>query len=192
MVDYIIQNWQDTFDKTYFLFQTIQASGYNPDVIIGVARGGWVPGRLLADFFQIRETINIKVESYNSIGDEPEEAKITQDVTVGIRNKKVLVIDDIADTGESLKVILASIKEKEPAEIRTATLHFKPRSVVIPDYFVTKTEAWVIYPWEYYESIKELFEIFQSQAMDPKQAINHIKGIGIPSQMVDSYFTINS
>ena len=61
---------------------------------------------------------------------------------------RVLVVDDVADTGTSLEFVVRRLKGKGAREIRTATIAYKPRSRVKPDYFVYETDKWVVFPWE--------------------------------------------
>ncbi|MDL5504190.1 MAG: phosphoribosyltransferase family protein, partial [Candidatus Methanoperedens sp.] len=72
-----------------------------------------------------------------------------------ISGKNVLVVDDVADTGESFSVILDYLKEKNPMEIRTAVVHYKTSSTVVPDYWGKELEEWnwIIYPWAFYEDL---------------------------------------
>jgi hypothetical protein len=73
-----------------------------------------------------------------------------------LKGKKVLLVDDIADSGRSLAVAKDYITKKGAKEVRTATLHYKPESASKPDYFVVTTTAWVVYPWERHEMEREL------------------------------------
>ncbi|MDH5401019.1 MAG: phosphoribosyltransferase [Candidatus Heimdallarchaeota archaeon] len=187
-MEYLVQNWQDTFDKTFFLFEQIHQSGFIPDIIVGIARGGWVPSRLLADFFFIKMTANIKIEAYEQIGKMDSTVKIIQDINIDVKAKKVLIVDDIADSGLSLELAINSLEEKGCNEIKTVTLYYKEQSKIIPDYYATKTNAWVIFPWEYFESIKELNQLFSQEGLGKEEIIMKLKTIGIPSTIVNSYF----
>ncbi|MFV2014226.1 MAG: phosphoribosyltransferase [Candidatus Heimdallarchaeota archaeon] len=188
MVEYLVQNWQDSFDQCYFVYEQIFAANFKPDVIIGVARGGWIPGRLLADFLDIKETINIKVEAYEFIGETNVEAQITQDIHTNIDGKKVLVVDDIADSGESLLAVYNSLKERKPVSVKTATIYYKPHSAIKPDFYAEETTAWVIFPWELYETMSELEQNFKSDGMPLNEIKLELKRIGLPAYMVNSYF----
>ena len=188
MVEYLVQNWQDSFDQCYFVYEQIIAANFKPDVVIGVARGGWIPGRLLADFLHIKQTVNIKVEAYELIGETDVEASITQDINVDIQGKKVLVVDDIADSGESLVAVYNSLNDKRPETVKTATIYYKPRSAIKPDFFAEETTAWVIFPWELFETMNELEQNFTSDGLSIQEIKLKFKQIGLPAYMVNSYF----
>ena len=64
------------------------------------------------------------------------------------KGKKVLVIDEVADSGECLELVKRLLKKQRPKSIKTAVLHKKPGSVHKPDYFIEETKSWIVYPWE--------------------------------------------
>lgn len=128
---------------------------YEPEVLVGIVRGGLVPLRLFSDFLDNKNVSTIKIEYYTGIGKTKETPEITQKLTTDIKEKKILVVDDVSDSGHSLKKALEHLKELNPKEIKTVTLHYKPKSIVKPDYFAEETDAWIIYPWEKNEANRE-------------------------------------
>ncbi|MHA2254387.1 MAG: phosphoribosyltransferase [Candidatus Kariarchaeaceae archaeon] len=191
MVEYLIFNWQDAYDKIFRLYEQLKNSKYEPDIIVGVARGGWIPARLIADFYCLKVTANIKVEAYELIGETDVEAKITQDINIKVGGKKLLIVDDIADSGASLKVVLDKLKVDNPAEIKTATLFYKPHSVIKPDHFVEQTNSWVVFPWEIFETIQELSSNMKADGKSLAEIKEELKNIGLPAGMVEVYFSYN-
>jgi hypoxanthine phosphoribosyltransferase len=133
-----------------------KAKTYKPEVLIAVSRGGFVPTRILSDVLDIHDVQVIRVQFYRSIGKTNNEPKLTQGHDVHIKGKRVLVIDDITDTGRSFTVAENYLKQKGPKELRFATLHYKPNSRFVPYYSIGKTDKWVIYPWEKHEVAREL------------------------------------
>jgi hypothetical protein len=77
---------------------------------------------------------------------------VTQPISEEISHKRVLVVDDVADTGESLLVALEHVRERGAGEIRTVTLYHKPHSKFRPDFFSQTTSHWIIFPWERLEA----------------------------------------
>lgn len=128
--------------------------GFKPDIIVGISRGGLVPARILSDMLDVKQVQVLGIRFYKRIGEREESPELTQDITMDIEGRKVLIVDDVADSGRSL----AFAKEhlKGAAEIRTAALHHKPHSIIRPDYFVETTSAWIVYPWEVHEVEREL------------------------------------
>ena len=187
-MEYIVQNWQQVFDDTYFLYEKIRDTGFQPDIIVGIARGGWIPARLMADFFHLKQTANVKVETYQMIGETDVEAKITQTITENIEGKNVLVVDDVTDSGATLNAVLDLLKNKRPASIKTAMLYFKPRSTIIPDFYIHETTAWVVFSWSMYEALSDFERIWAGEGLTLREIINKCKEIGMPSTVINSYF----
>ncbi len=68
------------------------------------------------------------------------------------------MVDDVSDQGDSLLALIDLLRRDGAADVRTATVHFKPWSKLRPDFFVVETDSWIIYPWELYESIRLILE----------------------------------
>ncbi len=126
---YLAPTWDRVYDLLLDIALKIRASGFKPDYIVGVSRGGWAPGRVLSDLLENAHTVNIKIEFYVGIGKTARKPVVTQPLAEDISKKKVLVVDDVADTGESLKVALAHVVEKGAAGIKTATVYYKHHCV---------------------------------------------------------------
>ena len=165
MVKFKIIRWGEIDRLARSLFDMITLDGYKPEVILGISRGGWIPARLLSDMFEARYLLEGEITSsilatmqirfYTAIAETHTKPVISQDVGVDIFQKKILLIDDLADSGESLECALDYLKLKDPKEIRIATLLFKPWSKVKPDYYAEEASEWVVFPHEYYEFMTE-------------------------------------
>jgi hypoxanthine phosphoribosyltransferase len=189
MVDYEIVSWDQSYQMTFYLFEKITEDEFFPDVIVGIARGGWIPARLLADFYGNRRTANIKIEFYDDTVRASEDPIITQEISENVEGKVVLVVDDVADSGKSLIAAVEHIKKMNPKEIRTATLYYKRHSILKPDYYIRETKSWVVYPWEYGEFVAFLYN--QSRdSMTVKEISKELKDIGIPPSLVEAYFSL--
>ncbi|MEM3400157.1 MAG: phosphoribosyltransferase [Candidatus Micrarchaeia archaeon] len=127
--------------------------GFAPDVIVAISRGGLIPARILADFLGIKRIYVMGIEFYEEPGRHGKKPRITQQIPKKlVKRKKVLLVDDISDTGESLKAARKQLKGA--LRVKTATLSFKPKSKYRPDFFVQTTTKWVVYPWEKEETYK--------------------------------------
>ncbi len=121
---------------------------YRPDIIIGLGRGGLVPARILSDLLGVEAFGYLGMKAYHGIGKTFRKPRITQDLCMDVEGKHVLIVDDGAGTGKSLRAAKSHLKRKGAASIRTAVIHADPSSSCKPDYSVMSTSAWVIYPWE--------------------------------------------
>jgi hypoxanthine phosphoribosyltransferase len=122
-------------------------------VIVGVSRGGWPPARIMSDLLQNPNLANMKVEFYKDIGVTMIKPRVTQPVTSVVKRKKVLVVDDVSDTGKSLQVVVDHLHRKGARQIKVCTIYMKPHSVFKPDFYTKRTSKWIIFPWERFEAI---------------------------------------
>ena len=162
-MDYLIQSWRDVYNLTLQLSERIVASGFKPDVIVGIARGGWIPARILSDVLYMDTLQNIRIEYYTDVGSKGKEPKITQPLTGSMKGKNVLLIDEVADTGDTLQHAIDPVKNLGVKEVRSAVLHYKPTSTVVPDYYMVETTSWTVYPWENRASIISLVKVFREE-----------------------------
>ena len=150
--EYVAPSWNEIYDMLVTLAIRIKESGFKPDLIVGVSRGGWAPGRILSDLLANTHTANIKIEFYVGINKTARKPIVTQPISEDISRKKILVVDDVADTGESLLVALDHVNERGAGEVKTVTVYHKPHSRLKPDFFAETTSNWIVFPWERLET----------------------------------------
>jgi len=153
-----LYNWNDICKLCKELSRKIKASGYRVDVIVAVARGGWVPARILADLLEIKELYSVKTEHWGMVATITGEARITQPLNVSLKGKNVLIVDDVADTGETIRLVKEHVKSMLAKDIRIAVIDYKKTSKFVPDYYAAEIEGWkwIVYPWSLKEDIKGL------------------------------------
>ncbi len=135
----------------------INAAGWRPDFIVSLARGGWVFGRVLCDYLNVTELLSLKVVHWGMTATPDGEAKIRYPFEVDMTGKKVLIVDDISDTGKSLKVATEFIAGMHPAEVKTVTLFYLTGSSFKPDFYGEEmTWRWVVFPWNWVEDMCNL------------------------------------
>jgi hypoxanthine phosphoribosyltransferase len=147
-------SWDQLYSLLTDLARSIRAQ-YRPEVIIGVARGGLIPARIAADLLDAPTIGIIGVAFYEDVGRRMRSPIITQPLCIPVEKKRVLVIDDIADTGESLALVVSEVRGRAE-EMRTATIYRKPWARFIPDFSARETDAWVVFPWELRETIEKI------------------------------------
>jgi hypoxanthine phosphoribosyltransferase len=134
------------------MHQQIQADGFEPDLLISIARGGCFPGDILASelMFNNRYKVTVNVASYDHSNQQRELKLLLPVHTEDYKDfKSILVVDDIADTGDTLKFVTELLKKDlTSGTIKTAVLFYKLKSKVKPDYYVEETEDWIVFPWE--------------------------------------------
>ncbi|MEM3852067.1 MAG: phosphoribosyltransferase [Methanomassiliicoccales archaeon] len=152
-----IVTWDEIEKWCTTLSTDVRESGYTPDAIVGLARGGWIPARLLCDRLNISELYSLKTSHWGITATRDGKATLSGRLGSELAGKRVLVVDDITDTGESLKLAFEHVSSLSPADVRTATMlhithsQFEPHhyAVVVPE----KRWKWFIFPWNYYEDM---------------------------------------
>jgi hypoxanthine phosphoribosyltransferase len=151
-------SWEDACDQAEIVAQKISADGYVPDHIIGITRGGWVPAMMLSDMLGIKDLLSVRVTHWGMTGEKDAKAVLKYPLQTDLAGKKILLVDDLTDTGDSMAIAIEEIKKHKAAEVRTATLIHKKQSRIEPDYYATKTDKWewIILPWNLNEDLLHL------------------------------------
>ena len=162
MIDKHYITAQELLDDSFRLGLEIYRSGFRPNFIIGVWRGGTPVGiavQELLDAFDVKtDHISIRTSSYTGINQREKEVRVhgLGYVTDNINyDDRLLIVDDVFDSGHSIKAIIEALhktaKRNTPADIRVATPWYKPASNqtdLVPDYFVQETDRWLVFPHE--------------------------------------------
>ncbi|CAB0575965.1 phosphoribosyltransferase [Corynebacterium diphtheriae] len=143
-----ILTWEGFGIANRELAQQIVDSDYTPDIIVAVARGGLVPAGALSYSMGIKLSDAINVEFYTDVNETLPDPVLLEPLldTNSIRGKKVLVVDDVADSGRTLDLVL-KLLENHGAEVRSAVIYAKSRSIVAPNYIWKRTDEWIVFPW---------------------------------------------
>ncbi len=151
----VLVTWDEAYKLARKLAFAIRESGYRPDLIIAIGRGGYVPGRVVADFLLHDLLTSMKIEHWGEAAYRKEEAVVRFPLAVGVSGKKLLIVDDVTDTGDTLKTAIEYVRRDKPAEVRTAVLQHKSVSHYEPDYYAdcVREWKWIIYPWAVHEDL---------------------------------------
>ena len=167
----VLTNWDYIYNLCRNISTEIKHSGYEPDIIIALARGGWFAGRVLCDFLGLDDLSSLKVEHYiGTTAIDSGEPYIKYPLSDNvIEGKKVLIVDDIVDTGESMLSAKAYVEGRKPIEVRTASLQYLGSSKIDPDYVGERLEdwAWIVYPWNFMEDMISI--LAKCMRKDPKK-----------------------
>jgi hypothetical protein len=143
-----ILTWQRFGDASRELAQAVADSGFRPDVVVAIARGGLAIGGALAYALGTKGVGTMNVEFYTDIDERLPAPIILPPLldTAYMKGLKVLIADDVADTGETLALV-KDLMAQHAGEVRTVTLYAKPRSIIEPDYVWKRTDQWITFPW---------------------------------------------
>ncbi|MFB6168138.1 MAG: phosphoribosyltransferase family protein [Haloferacaceae archaeon] len=157
--DCTVTNWEYIYGLTRDVAEAVRDAEFEPDVIVALARGGWFAGRCLCDFLGLDDLTSLKIEHYVGTAAASGEAEIRYPMPDGsVEGKRVLVVDDITDTGESLRRAETYVRDRDPAAVRTATLQQAGESAADPDFVGERLAewTWVVYPWNFIEDMCDL------------------------------------
>ncbi|MEM3893450.1 MAG: phosphoribosyltransferase, partial [Thermofilum sp.] len=131
-------SWEEVVTWVRKLADAIQASGFKPDVVVAVARGGYVPARLLCDFLDVHDLVSLQILHWGRAAEITAEAHVKYPYTLDLSGKRVLIVDDIVDTGDSVIVAREFVlRNWRPFEVRVAAMQWiSPVAKIKPDYFV--------------------------------------------------------
>ena len=154
-------NGNDIFVDSYRLARKIFDDGFRPDFVVGIWRGGTPIGVAVEEFLRVQQCpikfhAAIKTQSYTGIGKRREvEVMGLEDIVAKVNSEdKLLLLDDVFDTGNSVKAVLEqfhAMARKNTPEIRTACLYYKPaanQTSIVPNYWLHETAAWLVFPHE--------------------------------------------
>lgn len=165
----------------------IRKAGFKPDIIVGVSRGGWAPARVLSDLLDNPNLANVRAEFYLGVAETKGEPTLTQPVSTAVAGKKVLVVDEVADTGKSLKLVKEHIIEQGATEVEIATVYYKPWSIVRPDYYEKETRHWVVFPWEIKETVRKIVKKCQEKGKPIEEETSKLAKAGIPAELIQRF-----
>jgi hypoxanthine phosphoribosyltransferase len=127
---------------------------------------------------------NVGAEFYLGVAETKGEPSLSQPVSTEVAGKKVLVVDEIADTGRSLKLVKRHLTEEGATEVKIATVYCKPWSILKPDYCEKETRCWVVFPWEIKETIHKIVEKCREKGEAVERETAKLVKAGIPEQLV--------
>jgi len=180
-------SWNEIYEMLLSLADKIKQDKFEPDILVGVCRGGWIPACIFSDLLQKTQLASVKVEFYTGIAKAKREPMITQPVSAPVDGKKVLVIDDIVDTGKSIDVVKWHIRELKAKEVKIATLYRKPWSKTVPDYYEKETDKWIIFPWEIKETVISLTKEYLENGKSIEEAKRKLIETGIDRKYIEKF-----
>jgi hypoxanthine phosphoribosyltransferase len=169
-------SWNQVTRFTQNLAEKIRADGFRPDLVIAIARGGYVPARLLCDHLDIYDLTSIRISHYQSGSERTEAARLSLPLNVDVRDMNILLVDDVDDTGDTLQLALEHINSFKPAAVKIAVLHHKRVSTVVPDFYAQQVIRWrwITYPWAIIEDVNGFINRMDPKPATPQDAVQRI------------------
>ncbi len=179
--------WDDIHVMSLKIARRIIEDNYKPDAIVGVLRGGFIVARIVADVLDVEDLGAVEVKFYKGIAEHAERPIITQPLTLDVRDKKVLIVDDVVDSGRTLEVVTEQVRLRGASIVKSAALFTKPKSIIHPDFYITMTTNWVIFPWELGEFLKEVGNL--SNVNDVKTKLKEI-GLNLSDELLSELIEV--
>lgn len=186
-IEFEVPSWNQIYKMLLEIADRIRKNGFKPDIIVGVSRGGWPPARVLSDLLGNPNIANVKAEFYLGVAETKGEPSLTQPVSVNVRGKNVLIVDEVADTGKSLKLVKKHIVEQGAANVRIATVYYKPWSIVKPDYYEKETSDWIVFPWEVKETVRKIVKKCSEKGKPVEDETARLASAGVPTELIKKF-----
>lgn len=150
-----LPSWDELHENIKEIANKIKKDAYRPDIVIALARGGFVPARVICDLMIIKDLVSIKVDHWGVTASKDGKAHLRYPINVDLTGKKVLIVDDITDSGDSMLIAKEFVEKLNPKEIKTAAIFHLKHSKFIPDYYSKELVnwVWVMWPWNYIEDM---------------------------------------
>lgn len=187
---YIAPTWEEMGQICLDLGIDILEKNKKFDTLITLAKGGWTWARTMADILQVFEISSFKLTFYDSLnpGKKLEKPMLEIPLTIPLARKKVILFDDVNDSGDSLMYAMKYLEHFGPASITTATLFHKPQFAKIkPDFVGSETDAWIVFPHERREVIDGLALKWKKNGLKIAEIRDRLIKIGLPEKEVNLF-----
>jgi hypoxanthine phosphoribosyltransferase len=172
-------SWQSVEKDCRTVSKKILTDGFRPDICVAISRGGFPPARILCDLLGVTNLTSIRIEYYSDVDETLAKPRLVFPLNADVRDKKVLIVDDVADRGHSLTLAKKHVRDSGATEIKVATLHYKPWSKLMPDYYAREYKSWILYPWEVTETVRKIISNLQQKGRNMSQIREALFQIGI-------------
>jgi len=160
--DFEIISWESLRDLVEIIAKKVKESGYKPDIIIGLARGGWAIARLLCDYLTVKHFVSLNVNYWGVLKSSHDKSNLFI-LNLNLSKRRILIVDDVYKD-RSMEKSVEFVKKLKPIEIRTLALIYNEDSGFMPDYYTKKiSRKGMIFPWNFMEEMRK------------NEAIRHVK-----------------
>jgi hypothetical protein len=172
-------SWEDIEKDCRIVSKKILIDGFKTDVCVAISRGGFPVARIICDFLDVTSLASIGIKYYSDIDLTLPKPQLVFPLNADVRQKRVLIVDDVADRGDSLILAKNHVQDNGALETKLATLHYKPWSRLKPDYFAREYKSWIVYPWEIVETKRKITTNFLQKGKSMQEIRKLLLNIGI-------------
>ena len=188
--------WELFYELARKLSLAMYKASFRPEIIVAISRGGCIPARVICDYLDVFDLDVIKIEHYHGVHKE-KTALLRYPLSADITGKRVLLVDDVSDTGDSFDIAIQHLlKHGEPGDLKTAALHHKTVSSYIPDYYaeIVHEWRWIIYPWAIMEDLRSLLQSMEAPPATLEDFARYLKQqhqLEVPRQTLEDVFSLS-
>jgi hypoxanthine phosphoribosyltransferase len=188
--------WEHFYGLARKLSLAMYKASFQPEIIVAISRGGCIPARIICDYLDVFDLDVIKIEHYHGVHKE-KSAILRYPLSADINGKRVLLVDDVSDTGDSFDVAIQHLLENgDPEDLKTAALHHKSVSRYIPDYYaeIVHEWRWIIYPWAVMEDLRSIMESMEATPVTINDFARYLKQrhqLVVPGQTLEDLFSLS-
>ena len=124
----------------------VAQSGYSPDIVVGIAKAGVIPGAVIASMLGC-DFYSMKISRDTGMARTRSRPKIIQSAPRDAVGKRVLIVDELCTSGDTLRMATNSLRQVGPAEIKSA-VNFVKLGGFRPDYYALETQGTIVFPWD--------------------------------------------
>jgi len=184
-------SWREIHRLGLKIAANVRENSWRPDVVVAIARGGFAPARILCDALHVDILTSIALKHYRPGGVSEQRVCIKDPLSITIHRCNVLLVDDVNDSGETLKLAVDYLDSWRPASLRVAVLHHKTSSSFRPQFFGARVIRWrwLVYPWAVCEDIGSFIERMEPAPRTPTEAAQRLRtihGIRVDESMLSS------
>ena len=184
---FLTVSWKTFENKIHRLATNISSSEKDLEIMVAIARGGMSVAHILSDFLHL-PIATFTISSYKDLK-QTKMSQISYGVGGSLQDKKILLVDDISDTGNTFIRGIEHIKEMGGASIVTASVFIKTWTSFVPDYYIAKTDRWIVQPFEIRETIQDLSKLMKKEGATKEKIREKLRTLKMPEKYIDLYMT---
>lgn len=184
-MNYHCVSWKQLHNLTFSLTEKIQKENIKLDLIVGVARGGLTIAHVASDFLKL-PVASFTISSYRDLKQQ-KLSNISYHVGGDLKNKNILLIDDISDTGKTFVRGIKYLSVLGASSVTTASPFIKPWTTYMPNFYVKQIDAWIVLPYEMRETIEALQTILLKEGETTDKISKKLSDMSIPKKIIKKY-----
>ena len=181
-------SWKQLHSLTHSLTEKVRKKNNKLDLIVGIAKGGLTIAHIASDFLKL-PVASFTISSYKDLKQQ-KLADVSYHVGGDLRNRHILLVDDVSDTGKTFVRGIKYLAGLEAASVTTASLFIKPWTKYMPDFYVKQVNEWIVFPYE----MRETVEALQTNLLKDGKSVDYISKqlalIKIPKKYITKYLKI--